>query len=598
MKPKTQLEDAGLTSSSARPSPEPIGGDGSSAERGKLDELRSLLLAPEQNQIVNLQTRLTDPKLRAEDIGNTLPDAVRFALSRNDELGTALGPLVEDSIRVSVKKDPAPLADALFPVMGPAIRKAIAMALSSMVQSLNQTLEHSLSLRGLKWRFEAFRTGKPFAEVVLLHTLVYRVEQVLLIHKETGLLLQHVTAPSVDVRDVDMVSGMLTAIQDFAHDSFRLKSGESLETMRLGELTIWVEPGPLAVLAGVIRGSARNDLRPVFQHAIETIHREHRQLLESFRGETAPFVSSKPQLESCLQVQYGSASARRFPLPLVIVAALLLGILGYWTFFSIRSHRRWQDMVSRLRSEPGLVLVSAEKREGKYFITGLRDSLAADPNVIVRQADIDPAQVVGRWEPYQSTAMPFVLTRAKAMLNPPETVNLTFEKGVLSARGLAGPEWIATSKRVAQFIPGIVQFHTARLADSHTIGSIRQRINQAKILFATGNAIPAADQNETLDRLASEIRALLEAAQPSGASVLIEIVGQTDSSGSEEINQILAQQRAESVLEALVARNIRQLALSARAGEEPLRSGTANPNDGRNRRVDFNARVTPPSFQR
>ena len=66
----------------------------------------------------------------------------------------------------------------------------------------------------------AWRTGKSFAEVVLLNTLVYRVEQVFLIHAQTGLLLQHVVADAVTAQDADMVSGMLTAIRDFARDSF------------------------------------------------------------------------------------------------------------------------------------------------------------------------------------------------------------------------------------------------------------------------------------------------------------------------------------------------------------------------------------------
>ena len=63
-----------------------------------------------------------------------------------------------------------------------------------MLESLNTTLEHSLSWRSLRWRLDARRTGKSFAEIVLLNTLVYRVEQVFLIHRPSGLLLQHLTA--------------------------------------------------------------------------------------------------------------------------------------------------------------------------------------------------------------------------------------------------------------------------------------------------------------------------------------------------------------------------------------------------------------------
>ena len=86
---------------------------------------------------------------------------------------------------------------------------------------MNQTLGRSFSAQGLKWRLEAWRTGKALREVVLLRTLVYRVEQVFLIHRETGLLLQHVSAgPRRASQDADMVSGMLTAIRDFVQDSF------------------------------------------------------------------------------------------------------------------------------------------------------------------------------------------------------------------------------------------------------------------------------------------------------------------------------------------------------------------------------------------
>jgi predicted ABC-class ATPase len=61
----------------------------------------------------------------------------------------------------------------------------------------NHSLDISISWQGVKWRLEAMRTGKPFGEVVLLHTLRYRVEQVFPIQRESGLLLLHVAAKAV-----------------------------------------------------------------------------------------------------------------------------------------------------------------------------------------------------------------------------------------------------------------------------------------------------------------------------------------------------------------------------------------------------------------
>src|SRR5205823_2696969 len=152
-------------------------------------ELRSLLVGPEQTQLDQLRERLDDLRVHPEEVSQVLAEAIHLRSNHDKQLTTALLPTVEEALRISVQRNPRVLVDTLFPMMGPAIRKAITTALRSMLDSLNRSLEIGLSLRGLKWRLEALRTGKPFAEVVLLHTLNYRVEQVFLIHKETGLLL-------------------------------------------------------------------------------------------------------------------------------------------------------------------------------------------------------------------------------------------------------------------------------------------------------------------------------------------------------------------------------------------------------------------------
>src|SRR6187397_1275434 len=104
------------------------------------DELRTLLVGPEQRELRDLREYIHDPTAQTR----------------------------EEAITSSVRRDPRPLADALFPVIGPAIRKAIAHTLAGMVESLNRTVEQSVSFRALQWRWTAFRTGRQFAEIVLL----------------------------------------------------------------------------------------------------------------------------------------------------------------------------------------------------------------------------------------------------------------------------------------------------------------------------------------------------------------------------------------------------------------------------------------------
>src|SRR3984893_3351362 len=156
----------------------------------QLEELRHLIVAPEQEGIAEISSRLDNLERRAEDVSSVVVEAIQMRRDHDGDgaLAAALGRTIEGTLRHSVRKHPHVLADALFPVMGPAIRKSITETLRSMLESFNEALEHSLSWRGIKWRLEAFRSGRPFSQVAMIHSLLFSVDQVFLIHRETGLV--------------------------------------------------------------------------------------------------------------------------------------------------------------------------------------------------------------------------------------------------------------------------------------------------------------------------------------------------------------------------------------------------------------------------
>ncbi len=531
-------------------SPPPVAApaEHSPSDGENMAELRSLLLGPTETQIAEIHGRLTDPLRQIEEVSRVLPEAVHARSRQDDEVTKALLPTVERAITISVRKDPQVLVDAIFPVMGPAIRRAIAAALSGMTQSLNQTLSHSFSSQGLKWRLEAWRTGKSFSEVVLLHTLRYRVEQVFLIHKETGLLLQHAVAGEGAVQDADMVSGMLTAIQDFVHDSFSSPQGDQLETMQVGELTVWIEQGPLAILAGVIRGSAPQELREVFQRALEQIHLRFNRELQDFAGDAEPFEAVKPILEDCLDSQFEEAATQKSsPVPVIVVVSIVAIVMLALAFFYFRGARRWDAYVARLKSEPGIVVTEAGTHDGKYFVGGLRDPLAADPRALLAQTPLNPQKVVTQWEPYQALTPDFVAVRARTLLQPPDTVTLRFNDGVLSAEGVARREWIVETRRAARFVPGVSQFREDKLFDTDTI-------ERQMLLFESDNSRLVPGQEEKFRNLIAEFERLRAQAQTGGMRVRVEITGRTDQSGLAERNNQLSAERAALVASELNAR--------------------------------------------
>lgn len=567
-----------------------------SATNEALAELRSLLLGIEQSELQKLQQRLDNPNINAEDISRLLPEAVILRSLRDKQLSEAIVPTVEEAIGTSVKKDLNILAESIFPVIGPASRKAIATALEAALQSLNQVVDYSVSPQSFKWRLEALQTGKSFAEVVLLRTLLYRVEQVFLIHKKSGLLLQHALADGVAAMDADLVSAMLTAIQDFVRDSFSVPINDTLETLQYGDLTIWIEQGPQAILAGVIRGNAPIELRFVFQDALEKIHRNRSSELKSFQGDTAPFEASKPYLEACLQAQYQPKKNKVSPVLWVLLGAVLFG-LGTWQFFEFQANRRWSAYLEKLRSEPGIVVTETKKHHGKYIISGLRDPLAADPSKIMQETQINPKIVTSRWQPYLSLESELIAARAKQLLQPPKTVFLSVDQNnILSVKGTASRRWILETQRLVRTIPGVTKFQQENLieTDFKQLESVKKQIEKQIIRFARGSKQPAPGQNKTLQTLAKDMQKLIDLAQLLGKNVRIELFGRADTGGSEKTNIILSQARADTIRSTLVSKGIKTTHLStvALGSKKPLNKGLSEQDKAINRSVSFKVILT------
>ncbi|MEM9483331.1 MAG: hypothetical protein AAGA83_06520 [Cyanobacteria bacterium P01_F01_bin.116] len=382
-------------------------------ESSELRQLQKLLLGDDLES-------LSQPNVNA--VAEILPEAILTAQKQQKTMTSAAVPTIEAAIQASVNQNANVLSEALFPIIGPATRKSISAAIGNLVQSLNQTLEHSLSPRSFRWRMEAWQTGKSFAEIVLLRTLVYQVEQVLLIHKETGLILQHVVKDAVTVQDPDMVSAMLTAIQDFVQDSFSVSQSEGLDTLELGDLNLWIEAGPQAILACVIRGTAPQELRTLLCENLEKIHLLFNQQLQTFDGDQAMLLGSVPYLQDCLQARFKASQTestavskwqkiRRWGTLATIVVALAV-----WIGMNRQAHQRWLNYVDRVDQQPGIVVINAQHKGGKYYLTGLRDPLATDPAQFLDSAQLDPHSVIMSWEPYFSADPAFMDARTQVFL--------------------------------------------------------------------------------------------------------------------------------------------------------------------------------------
>lgn len=552
--------------------------------------LRSLLVGPEQDRLEELATELRERHVSAEDLAEHLPEAIMLRGQRDRQIGRALAPTVETALRESIRKNPREIATAIFPILGPAIRKAIAETMAALVRSINSAVEHSLSPRGMKWRIESWRTGVPYAQVVIKHALIYRVEQAFLIHAETGLLLAHATAPGLEAPDADLISGMLTAIQDFVRDSFRPGEGATLRTFSVGEHTVQVEAGPQALLALVIRGQAPETVLRKQQDTLEAIHLQFASALAEFTGDASPFEPAHALLEECLETVVDTGRQRqgrylwmRWGIPLAI-AAVVLVILG------ARSNARFSRAVTVLKSEPGLVVMEARRGWRDWEISGLRDPQARTPEAVLAGVGLVPRALLGHWEPYLSLDSAVVAGRAREAWALPATTQLSLRGDTATVSGEIPLRSIGMIRQ-AGMPAGIreVVMDDARVTLPPHLDSIRTALQADRVLFAPGEAEVFGSGRAGITLAATRFRLLDDSVTANSADVTLTLVGRTDPTGSDETNQALAQWRVDRVAAIFAESGVRTQRLrgEALATARPLVSADPAEQARINRSVSF-----------
>jgi len=550
------------------------------------EELRHLILAPEQEALERLHERVTNPETRTEDVSTVVAEAIQRRRQQGGDtaLSEALAPTIETALRESVRKDPGALADALFPVMGPAIRRSILETLRSFIDSFNQIMDQSLSWQGMKWRMEAVRTGRTFTEVVLLHSLVFRVEQVFLIHKKTGLPIGHVVAPAVAMQDPSLVSGMLSAIQDFVRDSFHTSQAQGIKRMNVGDLDVWVEEGPYAILAVVIRGIAQRQLRDNMAETLENIHRQYSAQLDRFDGDSAPFTQVNALLSRCLEYKYKEEPKGSNNIYALGAAAVLVLALGGWLGYRWWQNHRWNEYVADLGEQPGYAITSFGREHGRFVIRGLRDPLAADPAELLKKHNL--ASPDFHWGAYYALDDSLVQQRATQFLAPPVGTSLQVKDGVLSFTGQPPFTWLKELPRRALLVPGIRSVDNAGLlsAAQHAVGQSVETIQSTVIKFPLASATLSPAESARLRALLPELKEL-----EGVGNMTIEIWGHSDTSGAETTNLTLSQKRADRVAAELTQLGIpaNLLRVKGVAAADPLRPEDSEENRAFNRSVSF-----------
>lgn len=544
-----------------------------SKNQDELNKLRSLLFPAEeiqqrlfQNDFRKFQRLiewLEANQLKANQLTQILPKAMEDLASNSPRFTEALAPQIEKSLHRSVAKNPQPLIDSLFPIIGPMIRKSISESLSDMLKNINQLVDQSFSIKALKWRWEARKTGKSYAEIALIRSLSYQVDQIFLIHQETSILLEHLTSSNSIHKDADMVSGMLSAVQDFATDAFSIEDGGYLSELKLGDFTLILEKGPKASIVAAVLGKAPASLRTELQQKLESIHHDFNDELINFNGNTQVFDSAIADLSTCLISQ--KRSQRKPILRWVLLSLIILSGMFYsgqlmWKHFYY--DQAWSELVSQLKQQPGIIVL--ENKDSK--IHGLVDPIIGDiKQFTARQPwfnsnKLDIEQIDFHFRPFISLDSSIIEKRIEQSLYLPKGVQHQFKDSVLSLKGETTSQWLTNNSIRLQSIQGVNHLDTSRLIFT----DIEQRKNQEKwykllnqhqkqiesihFYFDVGSTELTEQHKAILKKLVSHIYSVEEQAKNLQLHVEWSVVGFIDhTSGSIKLNTQLTQQRVDAI---------------------------------------------------
>lgn len=537
-------------------------------EHTQMKHIRHLLLG-DNNKLV----RDTMEENARDIVSNVLTEALHDRQKSDGTVSKVLTPLVEKSVEASVVARKEQFVSYLYPLVGSLVRKSVSAFLSELVEQTNALLESSLTYKGLKWRVKAWQAGVSYSQYVVSQTFLFRVEQVLLIHQDTGLLLNTVVKDKTQTTDADMVSAMLTAINDFVSDSFSQQddsSEQSLDEIKTDDFTLLIKRGPRAILVAAVSvsGTVPSHLGEQLQLTLEDIHRIYGDELETYNGNSAPFENTEQQLTDCLlsqQKQQEDVVKKRPWLALVL-------LFGLFSFIGYYLYERWQLdyyawQVSQLPPAAGIVLLNAERCENEICVDVLRDPIAQPvTSWIGETASVDVPWQINE-QPFQSLEPELLQRRINAILN--DFPELTYESSNTQLVGELSPQRyrliqkridrLPDSPEMAKILQQVtVSQHSINggLLDQFLFDQLITTIEGVSIHFENDQSSLNEQGVQALESLSGTVISVTEMSSKLKQSIQIVIMGISDPLGTKGYNQILSKKRADVVRDKLIEQGV------------------------------------------
>jgi len=491
------------------------------------------------------------PDTIAKALGPEMAAAISEQIKlQKDAISKALGPEMGRAIKAQIEIERDAMVDALYPVIG----NTIAKYMGEVVAQINEKVETALSPAGLQRKLRAKLQGVSEAELILQESMPTAVQAMFLIHKASGLAISEIQ-PEEARLEPNMIAGMLTAIRSFVNDCIA-QSGEisELNEIEYGDSRIILEVAGYCYLAVVVQGTPRQVFIKRMRRVLAQLIRKYSREIEEFDGDRSTIP---PELhrelavlaESDIMTPDGKPRRRSRALLWLILAILALFLIP-WSFFQVRGFfaRRLETKIETALADlddRAYTTLEAEVKGNRVLLRGrvssqeVSDEAAQMVAGLAPKRQLDNQILVVR----DSSAAAAAVQLMAAALNRDPNVELTaeYQSGTAVLRGQFGAA-ADRQQLIDSFrqLPGVEQVEARELVPAAL---------QERIYFDLNSA--TLKETDRTGKLAA-IGEFLEASP----EVELKIVGHSDEQGTREVNEVLAQERAAAVRDALAEQGI------------------------------------------
>ncbi len=137
------------------------------------------------------------------------------------------------------------------------------------------------------------------AGLLLIRRRKVEIEEVFLVYRD-GVLISHLSRTLLREKDEDVLSGMLTAVQEFVREAFQYGENRDLQQMDFGDYRILIERGKYVFLAIVYSGRESIAIHKKVRAVIAKIEHDFGPALESWDGDMEQVMGARDVIRDTL----------------------------------------------------------------------------------------------------------------------------------------------------------------------------------------------------------------------------------------------------------------------------------------------------------